>query len=81
MLRIFVYDRLSSYQNFYTENTSFVEQLSKFWREFTACRGGHTSGGWIRGSSLHTEVATLQGVGLEGVHCMQRWPHFRGLDY
>ena len=40
----------------------------------------HTSGGWIRGSSLHTEVATLQGVGLEGVHRTQRWPHFRGLD-
>ena len=31
----------------------------------------------MRGSSLHTEVATLQG---EGVRCTQRWPRFRGLD-
>ena len=26
-------------------------------------------------------MATLQGVGLEGVHCIQRWPHFRGWEF
>ena len=33
-----------------------------------------------RGGEFHCiRVVTLQGVGLEGVHCIQRWPHFRVL--
>ena len=26
-----------------------------------------------------TEVSSFQGVGIEGFHCIQRCPHFRGL--
>ena len=29
---------------------------------------------------LHTEVTTLQGVGTEGFHCIQRRPHYRVLE-
>ena len=34
------------------------------------------SGGWSRGVPLCT---SLQGVGIEGVHCVQRCIHFREL--
>ena len=29
---------------------------------------------------LYTEVSSFQGVGIEEFHCIQRCPHFRGLD-
>ena len=38
------------------------------------------SGGWNRGVSLYTEVSSFQGVGIEGFHCIQRCPHFKGLE-
>ena len=49
-------------------------------RGSTACRGDHITGCWNRGVPLHTEVTTLQGVGTEGFHCMQRRPHYRVLE-
>ena len=43
--------------------------------------GSHTSlGGWSRGVPLYTEVSSFQGVGVEVFHCIQRCPHFRGLE-
>ncbi len=41
-------------------------------------RGVLISGGWNRGVPLYTEVSSFQGVGIEGFHCIQRCPHFRG---
>ena len=38
------------------------------------------SGGWNRGVPLYTEVSSFQGVGIEEFHCIQRCPHFRGLE-
>ena len=35
---------------------------------------------WKRGVPLYTEVSSLQGVGIEGFHCIQRCPHFRVLE-
>ena len=29
---------------------------------------------------LHTEVSSFQGVGIARFHCIQRCPHFRGLE-
>ena len=29
---------------------------------------------------LITGVSSFQGVGIEGFHCIQRYPHFRGLE-
>ena len=38
------------------------------------------SGSWNRGVPLYTEVSSFQGVGIEEFHCIQRYPHFRGLE-
>ena len=39
------------------------------------------SGGWNRrGIPLCAEVSSLQGVGIEEFHCIQRCPHFRELE-
>ena len=43
-------------------------------------RGVLISGGWNRGVPLYTEVSSFQGVGIEEFHCIQRCPHFRGLE-
>ena len=32
------------------------------------------------GVPLYTEVSSFQGVGIEEFHCIQRCPHFRGLE-
>ena len=37
-------------------------------------------GCWNRGVPLYTEVSTLLGVGIEGLHCIQRCPHFWVLE-
>ena len=34
----------------------------------------------ISGNRLYTEVSSFQGVGIEEFHCIQRCPHFRGLE-
>ena len=31
-------------------------------------------------SVLNTEVSSFQGVGIEEFHCIQKCPHFRGLE-
>ena len=46
----------------------------------TVYRGVLNSGGWNRGLPLYTEVSSIQGVGIEGFHCIQRCPHFRVLE-
>ena len=46
-----------------------------YWR--VPCYCVLTSGCWNRGVPLYTEVSSLQGVGIEGFHCIQRCPHFR----
>ena len=46
----------------------------------TVYRGVLTSGCWNRGVPLYTEESSLQGVGIEGFHCIQRCPHFRVLE-
>ena len=28
---------------------------------------------------LYTEMSSFQGIGIEGFHCIQRCPHFRGV--
>ena len=33
-----------------------------------------------RGVPLYTDVSSFQGVGIEEFHCIQRCPHFRGLE-
>ncbi len=38
-------------------------------------------GGWNGGVPLYTEVSSFQGVGIEGFHCIQRCPRFRGLEW
>ena len=38
------------------------------------------SGCWNREVPLYTEVFSLQGVGIERFHCIQRCSHFRGLE-
>ena len=38
------------------------------------------SGCWIREVPLYTEVSSIQGVGIEEFHCIQRCPHFRVLE-
>ena len=43
-------------------------------------RGVLISGCWNRGVPLYTEVSSFQGVGIEEFHCIQRCPHFRGLE-
>ena len=43
-------------------------------------RGVLISGGWNRVVPLYTEVTSFQGVGIEEFHCIQRCPHFRGLE-
>ena len=43
-------------------------------------RGVLISGGWNRGVPVYTEVSSFQGVGIEGFHCIQRCPHFKGLE-
>ena len=48
--------------------------------DYTVYRGVLTSGGWNREVPLYTEVSSLQGVGIERFHCIQRSPHFRGLE-
>ena len=35
---------------------------------------------WNRGVLLYTEVSSFQGVGIEEFYCIQRCPHFRGLE-
>ena len=30
---------------------------------------------------MSMEVPSFQGVGIKGFHCIQRCPHFRGLEY
>ena len=32
------------------------------------------------GIALYTEVSSFQGVEIEEVHCIQKCPHFRGLE-
>ena len=46
----------------------------------TEYRGVLISEGWNRRISLYTEVSSFQGVRIEGFHCIQRCPHFRGLE-
>ena len=43
-------------------------------------RGVLISGCWNREVPLYTEVSSVQGVGIEGFHCIQRCPHFRVLE-
>ena len=43
-------------------------------------RGVLILGGWDRGVPLYTEVSLFQGVGIEEFYCIQRCPHFRGLE-
>ena len=61
----------------YTEVSSFhgVGILSS-----TVYRGVLISGCWNRGVPLYTEVSSFQGVGIEEFHCIQRCPHFIGLE-
>ena len=47
---------------------------------FTVYRGVLISGSWNKGVPLYTEMSSLQGVGIEEFHCIQRCPHFRGLE-
>ena len=46
----------------------------------TVYRGLLISGGWNRGVPLYTEVSSFQVVRIEEFHCIQRCPHFRGLE-
>ena len=46
----------------------------------TVYRGVLISGGWNRGVPLYTEVSSFQGVEIDESHCIQRCPHFRGLE-
>ena len=46
----------------------------------TVYRGVLISGCWNRGVPLYTEVSLFQGVGIEEFHCIQRCPHFKGLE-
>ena len=46
----------------------------------TVYRGVLISEGWTRGAPLYTGMSSFQRVGLEGLHCIQGCPHFRGLD-
>ena len=39
---------------------------------FHSIRSVLISGGWNRGIPLYTEVSSLQGVRIEGFHCIQR---------
>ena len=41
--------------------------------EVVCCSGSNT---WPWGAPLYTEVSSLQGVGIEGFHCIQRCTHF-----
>ena len=34
------------------------------------------SAGWNRRVPLYTEASSFQGVGVEGFHCLQRFPYF-----
>ena len=43
-------------------------------------RGVLISMGWNRGVPLYTEVTSFQWVGIEEFHCIQRCPHFKGLE-
>ena len=47
----------------------------------TVNRGVFISVGYNRGIPLYTEVSSFQGIGIEKFHCIQRFPHFRGLKY
>ena len=54
--------------NYYDQKVPLYTEVSSF------------SGCWNRGISLYTEVSSFQGVGIEEFHCIQRCPHFRGLE-
>ena len=63
----------------YTEVSSFqgVEIEGSTVYRCALISGG---GGWNREIPLYTEVSSFQGVGIERFHCIQRCPHFRGLE-
>ena len=48
-------------------------------RGSTVYRGVLTPGCWNRGVPLYTEVYSLQGVGIEGFHCIQRRSSLQGV--
>ena len=56
------------------EVSSFQGVGSTVNRGILILRGGN------RGVPLYTEVSSFQGVGIEGFHCIQRCPHFKGLE-
>ena len=35
---------------------------------------------WNKEVPLYTEVSSLQGVGIQKFHCIQRYPHSMGLE-
>ena len=37
-------------------------------------------GVWNREVPLYTEMSSFQGFGIDEFHCIQRCPHFRGLE-
>ena len=59
---------------------SYVYKNVLFKRMWHTYREVLISGGWNRGVPLYIEVSSFQGVGIEEFHCIQRCPHFRGLE-